>query len=249
MIMRSVSYSNFYRSVQNKLQQVFLGCKVVSKGINNHHNTSDSGSAGPAAILQYVDVAGSSLLLPPANFNLGNTATASAPSSSSSSLTVSMRDLDTVTETVGRRLTLMFGEKYGYRKGSEEEARDGKLKQTMNRVVSAVAEGPLSATVSKGWKKQVTQAAEAAKGNAGKSEFLEKQLHLEKAAREKSNSRIFTSSNKKWRKWSERWRNSRRATLLLPLFLLRVNHRFVFALLFFSLFTTDFFVLLFSFPC
>jgi len=27
MIMRSVSYSNFYRSVQNKLQQVFLGCK------------------------------------------------------------------------------------------------------------------------------------------------------------------------------------------------------------------------------
>jgi len=36
---------------------------------------------------------------------------------------------------------------------------------------------------------------------------------LEKAAR-KSNSRIFTSSNKKWRKWSERWRNSRRATLL-----------------------------------
>ena len=63
MIMRSVSYPNFYRSVQNKLQQVFLGCKVVSKGINNNH-TSDSGSA--AAILQYVDVAGSSLcyLLP-----------------------------------------------------------------------------------------------------------------------------------------------------------------------------------------
>ena len=27
MIMMTVSYSNFYRSVQNKLQQVFLGCK------------------------------------------------------------------------------------------------------------------------------------------------------------------------------------------------------------------------------
>ena len=116
MIMRSVSYSNFYRSVQNKLQQVFLGCKVVSKGINNHHNTSDSGSAGPAAILQYVDVAGSSLLLPPANFNLGNTPTAT-PSPPSSSLTVSMRELDTVTETVGRRLTLMFGEQLNFVSG------------------------------------------------------------------------------------------------------------------------------------
>jgi len=40
----------------------------------NNYNTSDSGST-PATILQYVDVAGSSLLLPPANFNLGNTAT------------------------------------------------------------------------------------------------------------------------------------------------------------------------------
>ena len=76
-------------------------------------------------------------------------------------------------------------EKYGYRKGSEEEARDGKLNQTMNRVVSVVAEGSLTATVSKGWKKQVKLAAEAAKGNAGKSEFLEKRLHLKKAAREK----------------------------------------------------------------
>ena len=100
VIMRSVSYSNFYRSVQNKLLQVFVGCKVVSKGINNS-NSNDYG--GAPAILQYVDVAGSSLLLLPANFNFGNTAT--APSSSpSSSLTVSMRDLDTVTETVGRRL-------------------------------------------------------------------------------------------------------------------------------------------------
>ena len=76
VIMRSVSYSNFYRSVQNKLQQVFLGCKVVTKGINNNY-TSDSASA-TSSILQYVDVAGSSLLLPPANFNLGNTATATA---------------------------------------------------------------------------------------------------------------------------------------------------------------------------
>jgi len=76
MIMRSVSYSNFYRSVQNKLQQVFFGCKVVSKGIINY-NTRDSSSA--AAILQYVDVAGSSLQLPPANFNLGNTAPSSSP--------------------------------------------------------------------------------------------------------------------------------------------------------------------------
>ena len=117
MIMRSVSYSNFYRSVQNKLQQVFFGCKVVSKGINNHC-TGDSGGAA-ATILQYVDIAGSSLLLPPANFNLGNTVTATAPSSSSpsSSLTVSMRDLDTVTETVGRRLTLMFGEQLNFVSG------------------------------------------------------------------------------------------------------------------------------------
>ena len=76
-------------------------------------------------------------------------------------------------------------EKYGYRKGSKEEARSGKLKQTMNRVVSNVAEGSLTGTVSKGWKKQVTQATQAAKGNAEKAEFLEKQLHLEKAAREK----------------------------------------------------------------
>ena len=60
----------------------------------------------------------------------------------------------------------------------------------MNRVVSVVAEGTLSATVSKGWKKQVTQATEAAKGNAGKAEFLEKQLHLEKAAREKQQQEI-----------------------------------------------------------
>ena len=115
--MRSVSYFNFYRSVQNKLQQVFLGCKVVSKGINNHC-TGDSGGAA-ATILQYVDIAGSSLLLPPANFNLGNTVTATAPSSSSPSLslTVSMRDLDTVTETVGRRLTLMFGEQLNFVSG------------------------------------------------------------------------------------------------------------------------------------
>ena len=67
-------------------------------------------------------------------------------------------------------------EKYGYRKGSEEEARNGKLTQTMNRV-SAVAEGISSGTVSKGWKKQVTQAAEVAKGSAGKAEFLEKHIH------------------------------------------------------------------------
>jgi len=62
-------------------------------------------------------------------------------------------------------------EKYGYRKGSEEEARDGKLTQTMNQVVSAVAEGTLTATVSKGWKKEVKQAAEAAKGNAAAPPF------------------------------------------------------------------------------
>ena len=76
VIMRSVSYSNFYRSVQNKLLQVFVGCKVVSKGINNS-NSNDYG--GAPAILQYVDVAGSSLQLPPANFNLGNTAPSSSP--------------------------------------------------------------------------------------------------------------------------------------------------------------------------
>ena len=74
---------------------------------------------------------------------------------------------------------------YGYRKGSEEEARNGKLKQTMNRVVSVVAEGTLSGTVSKGLKNEFKLATEAAKGNAGKAEFFEKQLHLEKAAREK----------------------------------------------------------------
>ena len=60
----------------------------------------------------------------------------------------------------------------------------------MNRVVSVVAEGSLTATVSKGWKKEVKLAAEAAKGNAGKSEFREKQLHLEKAAREKQQQEI-----------------------------------------------------------
>ena len=76
-------------------------------------------------------------------------------------------------------------EKYGYRKGSEEEARDGKRKQTMNRVVSVVAEGTLSGTVSKGLKNEFKLATDAAKGSAGKAEFLEKQLHLEKAAREK----------------------------------------------------------------
>ena len=76
-------------------------------------------------------------------------------------------------------------EKYGYRKGSKEEARSGKLKQTMNRVVSNVAEGSLTGTVSKGWKNEFKHATEAAKGSAGKAEFLEKQLHLEKAAREK----------------------------------------------------------------
>ena len=73
-------------------------------------------------------------------------------------------------------------EKYGYRKGSKEEARSGKLKQTMNRVVSNVAEGSLTGTVSKGWKNEFKHATEAAKGSAGKAEFLEKQLHLEKAA-------------------------------------------------------------------
>ena len=76
-------------------------------------------------------------------------------------------------------------EKYGYRKGSEEEAKDGKLKQTMNRVVSNVTEGTSSGTVSKGLKNEFKLATEAAKGNAGKAEFFEKQLHLEKAAREK----------------------------------------------------------------
>ena len=83
-------------------------------------------------------------------------------------------------------------EKYGYRKGSEEEARDGKLKQTMNRVVSVVAEGSLTATVSKGLKNEFKLATDAAKGSAGKAEFLEKQLHLEKAAREKQQQKIGT---------------------------------------------------------
>ena len=95
-----------------------MGARVVSKGINNT-NTSDSGPNATAIplILQYVDVAGSNLLLPPANFNLGTT----APSSSSSSLTVSMRELDTLTETVGRKLTLMFGEQLNFVSG--ESAR------------------------------------------------------------------------------------------------------------------------------
>jgi len=53
-----------------------------------------------------------------------------------------------------------------------------------------VAEGTLTSNVSKRWKKQVTQATEAAKGNAEKAEFLEKQLHLEKAAREKQQQEI-----------------------------------------------------------
>ena len=87
---------------------------MVSKGINNNH-TSDSGPNATAIplILQYVDVAGSNLLLPPANFNLG----ATAPSSSSSSLTVSTRELDTLTETVGRKLTLVFGEQLNFVSG------------------------------------------------------------------------------------------------------------------------------------
>ena len=105
-IMRTVSYSNFYRSLQNKLQQVFLGCKVVSKGINTNNDTPSS-----TAVLQYVDVAGSTLLLPPAYFNLAKT---TAASSSSSSLTVSMRELDEVTETVARRLTQMVGEQLSF---------------------------------------------------------------------------------------------------------------------------------------
>ena len=79
----------------------------------------------------------------------------------------------------------MKPEKYGYRKGSEGGARDGKLKQTMNRVVSNVTEGTSSGTVSKGLKNEFKLATDAAKGSAGKAEFLEKQLHLEKAAREK----------------------------------------------------------------
>jgi len=75
-------------------------------------------------------------------------------------------------------------EKYGYRTGSDEEVKTAKLKQTKNRVVSVVAEG-ISSTVSKGWKTEVKHAAEVAKGNAGRTEFLEKQLHFAKGAMEK----------------------------------------------------------------
>jgi len=69
-------------------------------------------------------------------------------------------------------------ERYGYCKGSEAEARAAKLKQTLNRVVSVVAEGPSSfGAVSKGLKNEFKLATEAAKGNAGKTEFLEKHVH------------------------------------------------------------------------
>ena len=113
VIMRTVSSSNFYRSLQNKLQQVFLGCKVVSKGINNPSDFASSSTA----VLQYIDIAGTTLLLPPANFSLAKTTAASSssvPLASSSSLTVSMRELDEVTETVARRLTQMVGEQLSF---------------------------------------------------------------------------------------------------------------------------------------
>ena len=69
-------------------------------------------------------------------------------------------------------------EKYGYRQGSEEEARNGKLKQTMNRVVSVVAEGTLTGTLSKGWKKEAKPPAEKeTKSDPEKTELLEKHLY------------------------------------------------------------------------
>ena len=111
-ILKTASTSNFYRSLQNKLQQVFLGCKVVSKGIPSDVSSSSSATSaaaaagGTAVVLQYVDIAGNTLLLPPAYFNLGVTA--------ASSLTVSMRELDEVTETVARRLALMYGEQLNF---------------------------------------------------------------------------------------------------------------------------------------
>jgi len=88
----------------------------------------------------------------------------------------------------------------GYRKGSDEEARTAKLKQTMNRVVSAVAEGP---TVSKGLKNEFKQATEAAKGSAGKTEFLEKhvqkqQQDLEKMRQEKDKQQHDMEEMKRW---------------------------------------------------
>jgi len=116
-IMRTRSSANFYRSLQNKLQQIFLGCKVVSSGIA----AGDTFTAGEK-VLQYVQLAGSSIPLPGADV-VGYVAQAASYGlgmiqgnkvDRNASLTVSMREMDEVTETVARRLTFAFEEQLNF---------------------------------------------------------------------------------------------------------------------------------------
>lgn len=113
--------AKFYRTMQNKLQQIFLGYKVIGSGmvVNNALSTADKavqaialagesiplpGSQAVATWLGYAIQAGVWLANKKAgdndNMRVGNI----------TELVVSFQELDYLTETTSRQLTLMFQE-------------------------------------------------------------------------------------------------------------------------------------------
>jgi len=105
----------FSRSIQNKLQQVFLGCKVVASGMVE----TDTFTAEDRA-MKYIKLASENIPLPLSEVVggvvkgsvalLGHLQSNKAESKMdfNASLTVSMAEMDEITETVARKLTGIY---------------------------------------------------------------------------------------------------------------------------------------------
>jgi len=112
-IMGTPSYSRFYLSLRSKLEQIFLGCKVVAGGV-----AAPDTFTVAQKLLGFVQLVGSNIPLPAANFfatgalvlNTGFGSVQGNKVDRNASLVVGSKEMDEVIETVARRLALTFGE-------------------------------------------------------------------------------------------------------------------------------------------